>query len=448
MGVATTIRLAGFELLDVNITLAPLLVTAVVLAGILAAALMVGVFGRTQRGPLWWYRVAGSIIGGVLVGLLLCWLIADVWDTFGVPLSVITRVWICAAIAGIALAANALWRTRWWTKMFAIASVPVLLLVCALGINADVGEFPTLGAALGHSAVHPLDLPRQSAGERGPRSVPLWRSWAPPADLPSAGRLGSVKIPGTVSKFAARNAIVYLPPAALVAGAPALPVMVMLSGQPGQPLNDFQSGHLLPMLESFQQTHHGLAPIVVAADQLGSPYVNPMCVDSSLGNSATYLTVDVPNWIKAHLHVLTDSSSWGIGGFSQGGTCAIQLGAAHPEIFGAILDVSGELVPRNGSPQHTIQVGFGGNAAAYDAAKPLSILAARAPYLSTTAIFAVGETDSRYLPWERELASASRRTGMVTQLIVAPGTGHDWHTASYGMTKGMRILCSKFGLSP
>jgi enterochelin esterase-like enzyme len=433
-------------MLDANITGGPLFIFAIVTAAVLTLLLAVGVFGRTKN-HRWWYRVAGCALGGILLGLALSWLVSDVWDSFGVPLSPVTRGWVAAAFAGLALAVNALWRTPWWTRAVAVLSIPMILLASALGINADVGEFPTLGAVLTPAAVPSLQLPSRDARTSAPSPVALWRSWHPPTGMPKSGRLGSVTIPGTVSKFPARKAIVYLPPAALVSAAPALPVMIVLSGQPGQPMNDFQSGHLLQALEAFQKSHRGLSPIVVSPDQLGSPLANPMCVDSRLGNSATYLTIDVPAWIRSHLRVLGERAAWSIGGFSQGGTCSIQLGAAHPDLFGSILDVSGELVPRNGSPQHTVQVGFDGNPAAYEAAKPLNVLAAHAPYPNTTAIFAVGATDSRYGPWERQMAQAAQAAGMTVHQIIAPGTGHDWHTAGYALAAGLKILCSKFGLS-
>ena len=53
-----------------------------------------------------------------------------------------------------------------------------------------------------------------------------------------------------------------------------------------------------------------------------------MCVDGPLGYSATYLTVDVPGVDPiAHLHGQAARRAWAIGGFSQGGTCSLQLAA-------------------------------------------------------------------------------------------------------------------------
>jgi poly(3-hydroxybutyrate) depolymerase len=435
-------------LLDANILAGPLLFGVYAVAAALVLLVALGVFGLRGSRRLWAARIGTAALAGVVSGVVLSWLIADVWNLFGAPVSAGTRVWGCATLAGLAVSVNAFWRTRWWTKLTAVVAIVAVLAAGLLGINADIGEYHTLRAVFS-TQVRPIALPPKPAASPSPLpdAGPLWQSWKPPANMPASGRLGAVSIPGVVSKFPARQAVLYLPPAALVADPPPLPVVIALSGQPGQPMNDFEAANLHPMLEAFQQAHNGLAPIVIAPDQLGAPFANPMCVDSPLGNSATYLTVDVPAWIRSHLHVLPDAASWAISGFSQGGTCAIQLGAAHPDLFGAIVDVSGELVPRNGAPQHTIEVGFGGDATAYDRAKPVNLLAAHAPYADMTAIFGVGQADARYTAWEREVAHAAEAAGMATTFIVAPGTGHDWHTASYALAAGMRMLCAKFGLS-
>ncbi|MEO7372485.1 MAG: alpha/beta hydrolase-fold protein [Terrimesophilobacter sp.] len=435
-------------LLDANILAGPLLYLVYAVAAVLVLLVTIGVFGLLGSRRVWALRATAAATVGVVTGLVLSWLVADVWNLFGAPVSPGTRAWGCATLAGIAVAINAFWHTRWWTKLTAGVAIFAILGAGLLGINADIGEFHSLRAVFS-TKVRPLTLPPKPSASPSPLpdTRPLWQSWKPPADMPVSGQLGGVNIPGVLSKFPARQAVLYLPPAALVTDPPPLPVVIILSGEPGQPMNDFETANLHSMLEDFQKAHNGLSPIVIAPDQLGAPFANPMCVDSPLGNSATYLTVDVPAWIKSHLHVRPGPASWAIGGFSQGGTCAIQLGAAHPELFGGILDVSGELMPRNGTPQHTIDVGFGGDAAAYERAKPLNILVAHAPYSDMTAIFAVGQTDARYTAWQHEVAAAAQTAGMTTTFIVAPGTGHDWHTASYALAAGMRILSAKFGLA-
>ncbi|MEO8095724.1 MAG: alpha/beta hydrolase-fold protein, partial [Pseudolysinimonas sp.] len=353
--------------------------------------------------------------------------------------------------AGIADAVVSLPRSRAPRRALSITSIVIFALLGALGVNGDFGQYPTLASVLGISSIP--DLPtslvkaqRAAAGSASATVLPLWQTWHAPADLPKRGVVGAITITAAVSHFHARRALVYLPPAALVPNPPALPVLVMLSGQPGSPENIFISGHLNTIADRIAAANNGLAPIVVVPDQLTAPGVNPMCVDSKIGNSATYLTVDVPNWIRANLNVQSATQSWGIGGFSQGGTCAVQLGAGHPEIFGSILDISGELEPKVGSLEETIARGFAGDAAAYDRAKPLSILAANSPYRNTVGVFAAGSLDSKYTPWIATVSAAASAAGIRTTVFSSPGTAHDWYTVRYVLAKGLPVLYSQMGL--
>ena len=385
-------------------------------------------------------------LAGTGVGLMLAWLVSDVWNSFGVALTLITRMWFALGVGGIGFAIAGLWRARAWRVVVGSASVIVFAFAGAIGVNVDVAEFPTLGSALGVNTIGKLELP---AAQPTPQStVPrsLAQSWHPPADLPIRGTVGSVTIPGTVSHFPARSAVVYLPPAALVAGAPRLPVLEMLSGQPGGPSNIITSGALATILDRFAAAHHGLAPIVVVPDQLGSPQLNPMCVDSVLGNSATYLTVDVTNWITHHLHVLPSGADWAIGGFSQGGTCSIQLGTKYRALFGSILDIAGELAPHHGSIPATIASAFGGSAAEYTAATPLSLLTSGAPFSDTLGIFVIGENDARFGVASSTVSQAAEAAGMTMHHLVSPGTAHDWKTVQFGIRMAMPLLSDRWGL--
>jgi S-formylglutathione hydrolase FrmB len=282
----------------------------------------------------------------------------------------------------------------------------------------------------------------------GPDAVAtqLGRRGTPPGS-PAHGLIGTVDIPSTRSHFAARSAYLYLPPAALAAHPPALPVLILLSGQPGGPQNMVQSGRVRATFDAFAAAHHGFAPIVVIPDQLGQPQRNPMCVDSALGNAATYLTVDVPDWIRTHLTVQTAAAAWAIGGFSEGGTCSIQLGAEHPELFGGIFDISGQLAPRNGTVQQTIDRGFGGSAAAYRAATPVAVLAAGAPYRNTVAVFVSGQFDAKYGPQADAVSAAARRAGMHVTRAISPGTAHDWHTVQWALRTQWAPIERQLGLA-
>lgn len=436
----------GPFLAGIRIIGGPLPIVLEVAAALAAIALVARPVPRGRR-LAWAITVIAALLAGAGAGLLACWVVGDMFNAFDVSLSPASRAWIAAAFAGAAVAVVSLVRSGTRRRVVAVLGLVLFVLVGSLGVNADFGQYPTVASILGFSSFPALPTAALDAQRAAIGSQSANADWRAPGRMPAKGLVGAVTIPATVSHFAARQALVYLPPAALVANPPTLPVLVMLSGQPGSPENVFISGHLDAELDRLAAQDHGLAPIVVVPDQLGAPQINPMCVDGAIGNSATYLTVDVPAWIRANLDVQQSSASWGIGGFSQGGTCAIQLGAGHPELFGSILDISGELEPKIGSPAVTVAKGFAGDAAAYDAAKPLSIIAGHAPFADTVAVFAAGELDARYTPWVATVAAAGAAAGMHTTVFASPGTAHDWHTVRYAFEHGLPVLYARWGLS-
>jgi enterochelin esterase-like enzyme len=417
----------------------------------IAFVLLVLIVRKPGKGATWWRWVVGAGMLGAVVGLVLAWFIGDVLDALDVSPTTVDRFWAAAVFAGFGVALVAVILGSWRRRVIAGAGVVVFVLAGCLAINRDGGLFPTLGSVVGLSTVAPLKLPPQAASsssEAVTYTPDLFSSWTPPASMPTKGRFGSVEIPGTSSGFAARPGIVYLPPAALVPGAPALPVVIMMSGQgPGAaPANVLEAGHLDTMMDALAAKNHGLAPIVVIPDQLERATNNPMCVDGRLGNSLTYLTVDVPNWVRDHLHVQTGARAWAVGGFSQGGTCAVQLGAGRPDLFGSFLDISGQLGPILSSRSESIEQGFAGNARAYDDAQPAAVMKKKAPYADSAAYFYVGADDTRYDPATITLSAAATNAGMKVQRNLLPGSGHDWTTASVGLEQGMGHLESRLGL--
>ena len=84
-------------------------------------------------------------------------------------------------------------------------------------------------------------------------------------------------------------------------------------------------------------------------------------MDSSLGQVDTYLSQDVPAAIKSQLRVDPDPKHWVFGGFSYGGTCALQMATNHPEEFPNFIDISGEREPTLGTHAQTVNTAFGGD---------------------------------------------------------------------------------------
>ena len=439
-------------LADIAMTSGPVVVVTPVLA--LAATLVALATYRLRAGAF----AFGAGVAGAGIGLLAAWIVTGPLNLFDVTLSPVSMTWIGAAFGAIGIAIAALVQGGVRRRTAGAAAVVLALVAGAVGVNADFGQFATIGAladqpiarplagavAAAQRAAAPGDAPLPAAELAQPAAA-LWRSGAASA-APSHGVVARVEVPGRVSGFAARPAYVYLPPAALLPHPRRLPVLVMLSGQPGSPANVIQSGRIPEIMDAFARAHHGWAPLVVAPDQLGAPDRNPMCVDSPLGESARYLTVDVPGWIRNHLGVEPQPAAWAIGGFSQGGTCAIQLGSAHPEVFGALIDVAGQSAPANGNVRQTIARGFGGSAAAYRAALPTAVLMAHAPYHAEVAVFGSGALDARYGPRVDAVAAAARAAGMRVTRAVAPGTAHDWHTVQWVLASGSSSVWRRLGL--
>ncbi|WP_354568968.1 alpha/beta hydrolase-fold protein [Glaciihabitans sp. UYNi722] len=409
----------------------------------MAASLFIYLIVRGKRRLL--IRGIGIAMVGALVGWIVVWLVSDVWNVFGIALTPVVHLWVVLLSAGVFLAVFNLWASRWWRKVIAAISILSFLIAAGAGINIDFGAYRNLNDALGITPYSEMPTARLAA-HAGTMDASLASTWQSRdhTGMPKHGTVGMVTIPATQSHFVARQAVVYLPPAALVANPPVLPLLILFTGQPGSPTEMFTSGQVPAMLDSYAATHAGLAPIVVVPDQLGTPLKNPMCADSRLGKAATYLTVDVRGWILNHLHVATSGRYWAIGGYSEGGTCSIQLSASRPDLFSSTIDILGESVPTMGA--NTLSEAFGGSQAAYDAIKPLHLLARHAPYADSVSIFGAGAKDHQYGAYARQVKAAAARSGMKTRLIVSPNSGHDWNTVRYVLTQAMPQVCARLGL--
>ncbi|MGH1549970.1 alpha/beta hydrolase [Leifsonia poae] len=381
-----------------------------------------------------------GILGGAVVAVGVYALLNAV-DAFGSPLPHEVAFWAMGTFAAIGLAVVNLWRSRWWRKLIASVGILLFAITGGLGINAYYGLDPTLSSLFGITDAGHIHVgPHTSTADP---TRPLYETWKPPTDLPAKGQQGSEVIPS--AGFAARPAGIYLPPAALVKDPPPLPVVLFMMGYPGNPDPSYIGG----VLDTYAAQHEGLAPIAVVADQIGTQG-DPACADSTtFGTAETYIVDEVPAWIRGHLGVLQDPKYWTIGGYSNGGACAFKYAAQYPDRFGNLLVVSGDEYPGVEIQQQTIDQVFGGNASAFDAAKPTSILAANpGRYSAMTAVFTVGGDDPTFLPGVQRMSQAARAAGMQTTYYVVPGAGHVVDALEGGLTKDFSILYPVLGLSP
>lgn len=431
------------SLMSVRIESGPLYVGVWLVVGTGLAALLIRQLLRADR-----RRAAGQLLcAGVCgaIGLLAAWLVSDVIMAFGVSLGwqVIGAVAVGFAMLGFLVITIV--QTRRARRVIAALLVPLALMATAMRVDAVYGEYRTIGSLIGYSP-YPL------IGERTFRATTTLDEWNRMADdgalpsMPQDGELFAAHIPDTASGFHARPAMVYLPPAALSGRSPALPVMVMLAGQPGSPNRFFAASGIKPMLDEYARHHHGLAPIVVSPDQNGSGSRNSLCADTTkYGKAETYLTADVSDWMDAHLPVSTSAKDWTIGGFSQGGTCSVQLGARHPDRYGTIVAVGSEIEPSAGTVDQMVAEYFDGDRKAYEAQIPVKAIAAHAPS-DQTMILAAGGKDGVSIDNARVIGAAGRAAGMTVVTLSAPDAGHDWHAVSATLEAALPWLNARMGL--
>jgi S-formylglutathione hydrolase FrmB len=87
--------------------------------------------------------------------------------------------------------------------------------------------------------------------------------------------------------------------------------------------------------------------------------------------------------------VSPDRANWGVVGWSMGGTCAVDLTVMHPDMFSAFEDIAGDLGPNSGTKAQTIARLFGGNADAWAAFDPTTVITRHGPYTGVAGWFAI-----------------------------------------------------------
>ena len=171
---------------------------------------------------------------------------------------------------------------------------------------------------------------------------------ARPSPAAAAAVTGSqmflVRVPGKVSKLDL-TMYVYLP-AAYRTGAAKYPVIEALHGYPGSPKKwpsrlDVQS-HL------DQEISAGRMPptIVIFPWETPQHLLDTECANLVHGPQAeTFVTVDVPAYVKARYRARPERAAWGLTGYSAGAFCAINLALRHPGQYAAAAGLSGYSSP-------------------------------------------------------------------------------------------------------
>ncbi|MFF2120625.1 alpha/beta hydrolase [Kitasatospora sp. NPDC058184] len=400
------------------------------------------------RGRSWWrVRLPAALITAAALSWLLDVVVDGWWHPFPEGTPKYVTWWIAIALTGLCLAGYRMRRLTWRRRGLALGLCGLVVLMASSEVNIGFGQFPSGRVMLAPWLTKTDGLVADKAGQTvaAPPGKTLEEVWQPPADLPEKGTVSVVPIPGTKSGFKARDAYVYLPPAYQATPRPLLPVIVMITGQPGVPGDWVLSAQINEALDAYAADHGGLAPIVVMPDQLGSTWANTLCLDSKIAKTQTYLAVDVPEWVHQHLQTAAGRKSWAIGGASMGGTCALQLGVNASDVYGTVLDMSGQEEPTLGSREQTVKAAFGGDEKKFDAVDPLQVMA-RKKFPDTNVALVVGETDEEFRPQMEKVYQAAQAAGMKSKFELMPG-GHGWVVFRPGIAQQLPWLAQQTGLT-
>lgn len=324
---------------------------------------------------------------------------------------------------------------RWRRVLPVLAAVLLLAVNAGAWTNVHYDYFRTLGFVFGEEPDDEVAL----AGLLSRTTVP------------DHGVLAPITIPATRSGFAARPALVWVPPAWFARPRPALPVVVLMHGTPGSPQDWADGGMADDTADAFADAHGGRAPILIMPDINGTIDADTECVDGPAGRVETYLTVDLPEYVRTTFRTAEPGRAWAVAGLSEGGSCATVIALRHPRMFSAFGDYAGLAGPRvgdtNDDTASTISGLFGGSARAFAAHEPADLLATRS-YPGTGGWFEVGAQDAQPLAATQMLVPLARRAGIATCEVIVPGGGHTFDVFSRAFSDSLPWLAERTGLVP
>jgi len=142
---------------------------------------------------------------------------------------------------------------------------------------------------------------------------------------------------------------VLLPPNWTPHPARPYPVVEILPGFPGTFTTMTGAFGVRTVIENAVAHNKLRAPIVVSVqDHAGR---DSECINSQLGQWATWLAKDVPTWLATHVGATNDPAARTTLGFSMGGYCANMLTVKYPQVFAGSISLSGYTAPAFQAPQ-------------------------------------------------------------------------------------------------
>ncbi|HEU4998767.1 MAG TPA: alpha/beta hydrolase-fold protein [Lapillicoccus sp.] len=314
------------------------------------------------------------------------------------------------AVAGVVLAVMSR-QSRGWRRTGVILAVVATVAAAGAAVNTRLDAYPTIGSLSGNPEFPMVDRLHPTS------NVEL-----------EQGAAARMSVPDTASHFGRFDAQVYLPPQYFTEPERRFPVVILTHGNPGRSTDWLDAGSAAQT--GLAVARAGTPVILVMPTVLQHPEGDSLCVNTaSQGNAETYVVTDVVKAADTQLRTVPDAAHRGIGGFSMGGFCALNLGLKHPDVFSTILAFSALTVCE---PDAIV----GGNEALFgtadweqqvEANSPADYWTTLDPKTAPAMWLDVGdEEDTLVLPLE-EFADDLTTAGFTVQYHERPG-GHDFDT--------------------
>jgi S-formylglutathione hydrolase FrmB len=171
---------------------------------------------------------------------------------------------------------------------------------------------------------------------------------------------------------------------------------------------------------------------MIFVDENGRGTRDTECVNGPQGAADSYLTHDIPAWANDTLGIRANPASWGVVGFSEGGTCALGLATRSVDLFGTFVDIAGDTGPNHGGSVATLSYLYADNLTVARSYQPQHLLSAR-HFGHLNDWFAAETGDRSSLTAMRDLALLAVRAGITVNVYEAAG-GHTWLFARQSFT--------------
>ncbi|WP_344309194.1 alpha/beta hydrolase [Fodinicola feengrottensis] len=207
------------------------------------------------------------------------------------------------------------------------------------------------------------------------------------------------------------------------------PVVQLFSGYPGS-LQTWTVGMQLQSTLDTLINQHKMQPVIAeVALQYPSPPRDSECVNAAGGDQVdTFLTQDVPDYLKAALRTATDRTGWATMGVSTGGFCAANLALRHPTEYASVVSIGGYF---DALIDDTTGDLYGGSTELREANSPTHTVQLHNRPPMSFYLFAIEDDPSSYPSTKNFIAAVKPPDGLA--VVLQPTGGHNdgvWRSAS------------------